>query len=107
MTNSCKRVVFDIQIPGATITIWQPAFGGASGLETIVTSGLSSKTFMDGVPTYFKVSTSAESFTLKNGLLEAEQVTTGNYTGWYQLLATNQPTLDIYSSISLFIPTTP
>jgi hypothetical protein len=46
--RNCKRIYVTLTTPGEYITVWQPIFGQANGLETVVLTGLSSKTFMDG-----------------------------------------------------------
>lgn len=51
VVRNCKRIYVKLNQPGSYLTIWQPVFGGANGLETVVDSGLSSKTFMDGLKT--------------------------------------------------------
>jgi len=96
--RNCKRIYVKLTTDGDYITIWQPVFGGANGLETVVQTGLTSKTFMDGltitedeavvqegVSTYVK--TSVDDVTVTNGTLTAGAVITeAPFVGW-RLLA--------------------
>jgi len=86
--KTCKRILVTINKPGAYVRIWQPAFPPASSMETIVQSGLSSKTFMTDTPTYIQTPFDADDLAVTNGPLFAagETLIAGDMVGWRLLV---------------------
>lgn len=88
--RNCKRIYVKLNQLGSYITVWQPVFGSANGLETIVDTGLSSKTFMDGlttesedgVSTYVKTPDPATPVSAGPGLAAGEPIEEGLFLGW-------------------------
>ena len=96
--RSCKRIYVKLNQIGSLITIWQPMFGGANSLETVVDTGLSSKTFMDGmktltgdgVATYVRTPDAATPVSAGPDLAACTVIADGNpFAGWRLIADTN------------------
>jgi len=96
--RNCKRIFVKLNSEGSYVTIWQPAFGQANGLETVVENGLSSKTFMDGlttvdvdgVATYVKTPDPTTPVINGPDLAAGAVIADGNlFAGWRLIVDTN------------------